>query len=174
MRFAPGAEPRHEQPTNAWYDVASRPRSQRAMFDGMTPEPVRFFSSFGLTMEWAHGRMDFGAHPVTRLVFALPAGRHVLRTTVIFSPDAYRPELPEADATDGVEISLTALGPGEVRRALATHTVDPRHRPADRGRTPLRIEFTLPRAGEVELFVGPGPAGRSTRDWVALGRLVIE
>ena len=174
VHFAPGAEPRHVQPANAWHEVASLPRSQRAMFDGMTPAPVRFFSSFGLSLERAGGRMDFGAHPVTRLVFALPAGRHVLRTTVIFSPDSYRSELPEADATDGVEIALTALGPGETRRALAMRTVDPRHRAADRGRTPLRIEFTLLQAGEVELLVGPGPAGRNTRDWVALGRLVIE
>ncbi len=36
------------------------------------------------------------------------------------------------------------------------------------------MEFNLPQAGEVELFVGPGPAGRSTRDWVMLGRLVID
>ena len=52
--------------------------------------------------------------------------------------------------------------------------MDPRHREADRGRKPLRMEFNLPQAGEVELFVGPGPAGRSTRDWVMLGRLVID
>jgi len=52
--------------------------------------------------------------------------------------------------------------------------VDPRHREADRGQKPLRMEFNLLQAGEVELFVGPGPAGRSARDWVMLGRLVID
>jgi hypothetical protein len=118
--------------------------------------------------------MDFGAHPVTRLVFALPAGRHVLRTTVKFSPDAYRPELSEADATDGVEITLTTLGRDGERRVLDTRTLDPRHREEDRGRRPLRIEFSLPQASEVELLVGPGPNGRDTRDWVVLGRLVID
>ena len=174
VRFAPGVDPPHGYPLNEWWEVGNLWHSQRANFDGMRPAPVRFFSTFGLTLERADGRMDFGAHPVTRLVFVLPAGRHVLRTTVKFSPDAYRADLPEADATDGVEITLAALSPGGGRRVLDTRVVDPRHHEADRGRKPLRIEFTLPQAGEVELFVGPGPAGRSTRDWVMLGRLVID
>jgi hypothetical protein len=174
VRPAPGVELPHGQPLNTWWDVANLWRSWRANFDGMTPTPVRYFSTFGLTLERGGGRMDFGAHPVTRLVFALPAGRHVLRTTVFFPPDAYRADLAEADATDGVEITLAALSTAGERRILGTRTVDPRHRAADRGRKPLRIEFTLPQAGEVELFIGPGPAGRSTRDWVMLGRLVID
>ena len=174
VRVAPGAGKFHEQPVNGWYQVRSLPRDQRATFDGMTPAPVRFFSSYGLTLERANGRLDFGVHPVTRLVFALPAGRHVLRTTVLFAEDAYRADLPEADATDGVEITLSAAGPGDTAQVLGSRLVDPRHRPQDRGRIPLLFEFTLPAAGEVELFIGPGPAGRTTRDWVMLGRLVID
>ena len=174
VRFAPGVEPQHEQPANGWYQVGTLWRSQYAKFAGMKPKPVRFFSTFGLALERAGGRMDFGTHPVTRLVFALPAGRHVLRTTVKFSPDAYRADLPEDFKTDGVEITLAALGPGDERRVLDTRLMDPRRREEDRGRKPLRIEFTLPEAGEVELFIGPGPNGRDTRDWVVLGRLVID
>ncbi len=171
---APGVELPQGQPLNTWWEVAKLWRSQRGNFDGMTPVPVRYFSTFGLTLERAGGRTDFGAHPVTRLVFALPAGKHVLRTSVLFPLDAYRPELSEDDATDGVEITLAALTPEGERRVLDTRVVDPRHRPEDRGRKPLRIEFTLPQAGEVELFIGPGPSGRTTRDWVMLGRLVID
>ena len=174
VHFALGAEPRYEQPAKAWFEVAQLPPGQRRMFDGMRPAPVRFFSRFGPGLERTDGRMDFGAHPVTRLVFALPAGRHVLHTTVKFSPDAYRPELSDADATDGVEITLAAPGPGGGRRVLDTRVVDPRHRKEDRGRQPIRIEFTLPQAGEIELFIGPGANGRDTRDWVVLGRLVID
>jgi hypothetical protein len=174
VHFAPGVQPPHGYPLNAWWEVKNLWRTDKENFDGMTPTPVRFLSTFGLTLERAAGRMDFGAHPVTRLVFALPAGRHVLHTTVQFSPDAYRDDLAETEATDGVEITLSALTAAGTSRVLDTRIVDPRHRAADRGRKPLRIEFTLPQAGEVELFIGPGPAGRSTRDWVMLGRLVID
>ena len=174
VHFAPGAEPQYQQPANAWYEVASLPRHQRFKFVGMQPQPVRFFCRFGLALELSQGRMDFGVHPVTRLVFALPAGPHVLRTTVMFVPDAYRDDQPEEFKTDGVEITLAALGPEGERRVLNTRIVDPTHHLADRGRKPLRIEFSLPQAGEVELFIGPGPQGRDTHDWAMLGRLVID
>ena len=174
VRFVPGAEPQYAQPANAWFEVATLPPRQQWTFAGMQPVPVRFFSVFGLALNQAGGVLDFGAHPVTRLVFALPAGHHTLHTSVMFSPDAYRADVPDVDATDGVEITLAALGPGETRRVLDTRIMDPRHHVEDRGRKPLRIEFDLPQAGEVELFIGPGPSGRNTRDWVVLGRLVIE
>ena len=174
VSFAPGAEPQYQQPANAWFDVASLPLHQRLKFSGMQPTPVRFFCRFGLALELKEGRMDFGAHPVTRLVFALPAGRHVLRSSVMFSPDAYRHDLPEDSKTDGVEITLFALGPGGERRVLNTRLMDPSSRVEDRGRRPLRIEFALPQAGEVELFIGPGSNGRDTRDWVVLGPLGVD
>ncbi|MEO6874088.1 MAG: hypothetical protein ABI222_04635 [Opitutaceae bacterium] len=174
VRFAPGIEPHYSQPANAWFDVAKLPPAQRRNFRGMNPVPVRFFSRFGLTLELSNGRMDFGAHPVTRLVFALPAGKHALHTSVIFAPDAYDARLKDDETTDGVEITLAALGPHEERRVLGTRLIDPRHHVADRGRKPVRMEFTLPQAGEVELFVGPGPQGRDTRDWVKIGRVLID
>lgn len=174
VRFAPGAEPKYPTTADGWYNLATLPAGQHRMFEGMQPQPVRFFSLFGIGLNRSGGRMDFGAHPVTRLVFALPAGHHVLKTSVEFSPEAYRADLPDADATDGVEITLAALGADEARRVLNTRILDPRRRPEDRGRQPLRIAFDLEQAGEVELFVSPGPNGRDTRDWVVLGRLEIE
>jgi len=174
VRVAPAAVLHLEQPVNGWYQVRTLPRSQRATFDGMTPMPVRFYSTYGLSLERTAGRMDFGAHPVTRLVFALPAGRHVFHSTVKFSPDAYRADLPDSEATDGVEVSLAVLGPGESRQVVYTRRVDPRHHREDREGRPLRVEFVLPQAEEVELSVGPGPNDNSTRDWVTLGRVKID
>ena len=76
--------------------------------------------------------------------------------------------------TDGVEIKLTALGGGETQSVLYTRLLDPLHRHSDRGPQSLTINFTLAQAGEVELFFGPGPHGRDTRDWITMGRLVID
>jgi len=174
IRPAPGVGQLFPDVTNGWYQVAQLRPFQRGMFDGMKPEPVRFFSTYGLALNRSGGRKDFGAHPVMRLVFALPAGRHVLRTTARFSPDAYRADLAAADRTDGVEVTLSTLGPDDTRRVLDTRILDPNRGEAERVLIPVRIEFALPQASEVELFVGPGPNGRSTRDWVVLGRLQID
>jgi hypothetical protein len=158
-----------------WRDVASLQIWQRRFFAAMTPSPVRYFSSFGPGADGSSGTLLYGAHPVTRLVFALPAGPHTLRATIDLPEDAYRDDLADAEATDGVEITLFALGPGGSREVLATRLFDPRHRREDRGPArPLEFAFTLPAAGEVELYFGPGPNGRDTRDWIRLGPVRIE
>ncbi len=175
VALAPGVVPPRDNLVGKWLELAAIHRWQRKPFIGFQPAPVRFFSSFGPAMDGSSGQPMFGAHPVTRLVFALPAGVHTLRGTLQMSVDAYRLDLPDADATDGVEVSLFLLGLGEERRQLGARHFDPRHQREDRGNMrPLEFIFTLETAGEVELFFGPGPAGKDTRDWIELGPLVIE
>jgi hypothetical protein len=175
LSLAPGVEVPQAKVVNVWCNLADLEPWQRPVFQDMQPKPVRFFSQFGPALTETNARRFFGAHPVTRLVFALPAGRHVLRTTLGLPEDAYRAELSEGDSSDGVEVSLFALGPGDARRQLATRYFDPRHNPGDRGmEQPLNMEFALPEAGEVELYFGPGPQERFTRDWIRVGKLTIE
>ena len=175
VQLAPGVQVPRENLAGRWIEMAAVHRWQRQPFMGMQPAPVRFFASFGPAMDGSSGQPMYGAHPVTRLVFALPAGAHTLRSALQMPLDAYRIDLPEAETTDGVEVSLFALGRDGARRQLATRYFDPRHRPEDRGNLrPLEFAFTLPSAGEVELYFGPGPAGRDTRDWIQLGPLKIE
>lgn len=157
--------------SNRWVNTAEMPARSRGLFDGMTPRPVRFFAQFGVTMERAGGHMDLGVHPESRLIFALPAGKHTLHTKVFFLPDAFSPALPLELRTDGVQVMLrTADG----TRVFFDHVVDPNARPADRNRLPLHIPFELAAPGEVELYVGPGPRGSLLRDWFWLDRVVIE
>ena len=99
----------------------------------------------------------------------------MLRGKVMLPVDAYRADLSSDKATDGVEITLAALGPAEARKIFYAHILDPRNSLEDRGEKELKIEFSLQQAGEVELFFGPGPQGRDTRDWISLvGPLVID
>jgi hypothetical protein len=175
VRLAPGVQAPRTDLAGRWFDLASLRRREQIPFNGMQPRPVRFFARFGPTMDGSSGQPMYGAHPVSRLVFALPAGRHVLRSSLQMKLEAYRLDLPDKDASDGVEVSLFALGTGGERKQLATRYFDPRHNKDDRGNLrPLEFAFTLPVAGEVELFFGPGPAGRDTRDWIELGPLKIE
>lgn len=175
VRLLPGVELPQKKLAGEWIDMTAVPRWQQGVFVGLQPRPVRFFARFGPSLDASSGQPMYGAHPVTRLIFSLPAGRHTLRSSLQMRLEAYRADLPDNEITDGVEVSLFALGPGEARQQLATRLFDPRHNPADRGNLrPLEFTFTLPAAGEVELFFGPGPAGRDTRDWIELGPLKIE
>ena len=175
VKLAPGVTVPRENLAAKWIEVAGLHRWQREVFAGLQPQPVRFFASFGPGMDGSSGQPMYGAHPVTRLVFALPAGAHTLRGSLQMPLEAYRLDLPDAGATDGVEVSLFALGPNEARQRLATRYFDPRHNRDDRGTLrPLEFSFNLPAAGEVELFFGPGPAGKDTRDWIQLGPTKIE
>ncbi len=175
VKIAPGMELPRQDLAGKWIEMASVYRWQREAFVGIEPKPVRFFASFGPGMDGSSGRPMYGAHPVTRLIFSLPAGPHTLRSALQMSVDAYRQDLPAGEATDGVEVTLFALGPGEERRQLATRYFDPTHKREDRGNMrPLEFTFNLPAAGEVELFFGPGPNGRDTRDWIQLGPLTID
>jgi hypothetical protein len=173
--LAPGVTPPQPALKNAWFELGSLKKWQRQPFHAMSPQPVRFFASFGPGLDESAGQTRYGAHPVTRLVFALPAGPHRLQSTLQMSAEAYRMDLPDSEVTDGVEVSLFALGPGETRRLLATRMFNPRTNPSDRGvQRPLEFAFELAEAGEVELYFGPGPRGKDTRDWIVLGALKIE
>jgi predicted NAD-dependent protein-ADP-ribosyltransferase YbiA (DUF1768 family) len=174
VRLAPGVGVMQESLADRWVETASLRTWQREAFMGMSPAPVRFFSTFGPAMDGSSGQPLYGAHPVTRLVFALPAGEHVLRTSLQMPLDAYRLDLPDHEASDGVEVALTVLGSGGESRPLGLRYFDPRTNREDRGTLrPLEFRFHLPEAGEVELYFGPGPAGRDTRDWIQLGPLQI-
>jgi hypothetical protein len=175
VQLAPGIEVPREDLSARWIEVATLRRREQNAFVGMQPRPVRFFASFGPGMDGSSGHPMYGAHPVTRLVFALPAGHHTLRSSLQMKLEAYRTDLPDWDTTDGVEVSLFALGKNDERRLLATRLFNPRHNRDDRGNLrPLEFEFALEAPGEIELFFGPGAAGRDTRDWIELGPLTIN
>ncbi len=174
VNLAPGVELPPLRLAGAWFEVAKLRPAYRRLFHAIRPTPVRFWSSFGPGLDERGGKIAFGGHPVTRLVFQLPAGRHVLRTTVEMAVATYVETNDFNQQTDGVEITLAALGPAGARRVLYTRLLDPLGKHADRGPQPLEIKFNLEPAGEVELFFGPGPNGRDTRDWITMGEIVIE
>lgn len=179
VRYAPGVElppdlvATDEKLDGRWYELNALRPSQRRYFRYMAPMPVRFFSQFGPGLTYGEVP-EFGVHPLTQLVFALPAGRHVLTSSVKLPPVAYEAELPREELSDGIELSLVQLDGRGGRQVLHTRRIDPRDVKADRGWVPLRWEFVLENAGEVELTIGPGLAGSLTRDWGAIGPVTIE
>jgi hypothetical protein len=173
VSLAPGVAVPPGRLSAMWVEVGKLAKRHEYYFQAMRPRPVRVWASFGPALDASSGTPMYGAHPVTRLVFALPAGRHVLKASLQMGVDAYRSDLEDSEATDGVEVSLHQITP--VSRALAGRYFNPRSNPGDRGLLrPLEFTFTLEQAGEVELYFGPGPANKDTRDWIQLGPLTIE
>lgn len=174
VAWAPGAEPPPELLGGSWHELADLPAYQRAWFGEMKPAPVRFFCSFEPMQQVIAHQQSFSGHPVTRLVFPVKRGAHVLTTEVWFNPDAFNAPAGQ-DPTDGAEVRLSALAVGGEARILGSRVVNPTANPGDRGPVPIEFRFSLEQDGEVELMFGPGPAGRDTRDWIWIrGPLVIE
>lgn len=174
LTWYPGVEPAPERLAAFWYRHDQLSAEKQALFAGMTPRPVRFYSSFGPALEYNGGRAWFGAHPVTRLIYAVPAGERHLRTTVSLAPETYGSDQPADRMTDGVELRLTVLEKNQPGKVVYSRVINPRDKPEDRGICEIEMPFTLAQAAEVELLLGPGPAGRDTHDSIIMGALEIK
>jgi hypothetical protein len=191
--FAPEAFARFRQNENRYYrltlanrppppnplasrDVAYQtlPRRYQDLFTGVTPRPASFFATFG-PAGWGTFPKDwqFSAHPETRFTFDLPAGRHVLHTSISLSNAAWE-NLSPTEATDGVELLGAAVFADGRREILHRRTVNPAGNPADRGVLPIDWVFELPAEARFELSITPGASGSILRDWAAIGPLRIE
>ncbi|MDP2137545.1 MAG: glycosyltransferase family 39 protein [Candidatus Didemnitutus sp.] len=161
-------------PGGEWRLLSELAPEARQKFSAMTPQPVGYYASFGPGLEWRENEPWFNAHPTTRLRFLLPAGPHVLRTTVVFSEGAYRGSFGAHEPpTDGVVIRLLA-GEGSARpRVLFDRLLDPFASSEDQGEQHIEVPFFLPEPTAVDLYFGPGPQGRDTRDWIWLRGPVV-
>jgi hypothetical protein len=174
LTLAPGTEEAVHSMAGQWREFSQLTPVQQDFFRTMLPRPARFYSSFGPNLDSSSGELRFGTHPVTRLVFSLAAGHYTLKTSVMLSPQAYDPALAENLLSDGVEITLRQLGRNSETPPLFTRLLNPHLTTADQGSQLLAIDFRIPVAGEVELFFGPGPQNRDTRDWISMGALEIQ
>ena len=156
-----------------WYETKTLRRFQLVPLKYMTPLPVRFFATYGLGLNVDGDTVRFGAHPLTQLCFAVPAGARHLQTEIGLNPDAYE-KAPAGETTDGVELRITLLRPGAPEQLVFSRYVNPRDNPGDRGVIPISVDFAMPAGAELMVTVNSGPNGSSTRDWAFLGKLSIK
>jgi hypothetical protein len=173
LQVAPVVRPEDNPLLHREVPVASLLPRWRQYFREMHPQPVRYYSTFGLFAQEEPGRLALSAHPDTRLWFDLPAGSHRLSSDVQLDPKAYT-GVPHGDASDGIEVIVTVISGKGRRTECYRRQYDPLDRPEDRGIQPFHVDVNLPSAGELELSVGPGPRGNAARDWVSLGPLTIR
>ena len=164
-----GAEKPPAVIADRWCNTAELQPYQLTPFQFMMPRPSRFYSTFGPAL---YGEFYF-AHPLTRLCFRVPPGHRVLRTELRFDPAAYEHVDPR-EATDGIGFEVAVLTAAGGRSVVFDRAVDPANRAADRGILPVEVACEVPPGAEIEVSIGPGPKGRSNRDWISLRRLTIE
>jgi len=167
---APEAERPPSQLKGQWYDTSNLQPNQLAPFSNMRPKPSRFFSTFGPGLD----TIFYNAHPVTRLCFRIPEGDRRLQTTVRLDPGTYEKIPANETATDGIELEIALLDPAGRRRVVYRRSINPTLVASDRGLLPVDVRFIMPANAELELYVGPGPDGRDTRDWAFIGPLIIN
>ncbi len=145
---------------------------QRRAFDPMGRPPLRYAARYGVAVSNYDGHAVTGAHPTTRIWFAVPPGRREIVLEFALNPAAYAGPAGGA-RTDGVEFVVAATS-GNGRRVLFSRLLNPGDEAADRGwqRESLTAEI---RAGEeLVLETLPGPANNESCDWAGWGPLTIR
>jgi hypothetical protein len=158
---------RHEIP------VSLLPPSLAAIFEDMSPKPIRIYTSFGLSVSRDDQRGLISAHPDSRFWFKVPAGRRELFAEYMIYPGAYE-DVPANEATDGVEFTVYEVRAGGDRRVLFQRLLNPREVPADRGLQTLNATADIAAGSEVMFETGPGPRRQYSRDWAVWGRIRIK
>jgi hypothetical protein len=173
VNFLPGGRMAQDALAGHWFEVKKLKRYELGALKYLSPKPVSFYVRFGLSLTGSEDAPQFGAHPESRLRFAVPPGARHLKTSAGLSPGAYE-NIPADQASDGIDITVSILKTGAPAQVVYSRNLNPRDRPADRGAVPIDVKFEMPTDAELELSVTPGPAGSDRRDWAYLGRLVID
>jgi hypothetical protein len=145
--------------------TASLPDSQRHLFDAMSPRPVRFAARYPLALMELDHRNVLLAHPDSRLIFALPAGRHRLTADYGILPEAYKNvTLPEV-APEGVNFSILLLKTGGAREVVFNRLLNPRDLAAHRGPQRLELSVQINPGDDLVFVTAPGPHRAYNRNW---------
>ena len=153
--------------------IGELPPEQRRLFSGLSPQPVRFYTTFGMDINQEHGEWFLNAHPDTRLWFRVPAGRRQVAAEFHLVPGSYE-NLARGDATDGVEFAIYEIKPDGSRQQVYDRLLNPMDNLGDRGFQRIALEVEVAEGSELLFETGPGPRGNYTRDWASWGPITIK
>ena len=146
---------------------------QRRVFAAMAPEPVRFYTSFGLDLNALEGRWFLSAHPDSRFWFRPRPGRCTVVAEFCMLPGSYEGVAPR-DATDGAEFAIYTVAADGTRRQEFARLLNPVDNPVDRGIQRVRLNIDVAPGAELLFETGPGARGNYSRDWAAWGPITIK
>jgi hypothetical protein len=137
-----------------------------------SPTPATIRSGYGVNSAEIDGRYVLNAHAPSELVFNPPAGASQVHAIVGLPDASYAPRGPAI--TNGITISIIAIGPKGRRQLLYQRSLDPAKVPTDRG--PQNIRLVLPDQNTDQLIfrLGNGPDNNPTNDWAYWAGIEIK
>jgi hypothetical protein len=146
-----------------------QPSERRTIFAGMNPAPVRYNFAFEVNRFELDGHNVIGAHPVSTLWFAPPAGERRISFEFGIVPGAYA---SAEGHTDGADFTLRERHRDGTETVVYQRRLDPFGRPEDRGLQTVTLSHTVAPGGELVFETGSGEGGAF--DWCYWGQIRIE
>jgi hypothetical protein len=147
--------------------------AQQQLFRGMSPQPARFYTTYGLNLDQVNGRWFFNSHPDSRLWFKVPAGLHEISAEYYMFPGAYD-GLDRNAATDGVEFAIYEQKADGSKRQIFDRLLNPVDNWDDRLIQKAVLTVEVAPGAELLFETGPGTRGNYNRDWAAWGQITIK
>ena len=104
----------------------------------------------------------------------MPAGRHRVKIACTIEPGAYAENIPEYDATDGVDFVIYRQKADGQRERVGSLFLDPRHRETDRGIRTFEQIVDTEEGTDIVIATDPGLKGNAARDWAAFAGIDIR
>ncbi len=161
-----------EPPETAAPELSAAVRTTLALgVSGRPLPPASAAAVNGAGFSMVDGRAEYFAHAPSRLVYPVPAGATRLRGGFGIRPAAYA--ATNAAPTDGAEFIIRWRPAGGAEQTLLRRRLQPGTEASDRAVQSFRVDLTGG-AGELELLIGPGPAGNPASDWTFWTDLLLE
>lgn len=141
----------------------------RSAFGMVSPAPIRAHFTLGFDHMPVDGEMTLSAHPDSNLWLHPGAQATRIEWDYGLVSSAYE---REGGKTDGVEFTVTAVGPTGRPRVIFQRMLDPVRQPADRGRQRSIIPYQ-PLAGEILNFATRA-GGNNGYDWAYTARIDVQ
>ncbi|AOS44965.1 hypothetical protein Verru16b_02034 [Lacunisphaera limnophila] len=141
----------------------------RTELRAVTPTPFQGRFDYGLGTFPYEGRTVINAHPHSELWLRAPGASSRIEWDYGMVAAAWE---RAGDKSDGIDLVITGLRPGQGERELYRRRLDPVARPADRGLQREVIPYA-PLPGEL-LHFSTGPGGSLSYDWAYWARIEVK
>jgi hypothetical protein len=144
-------------------------RLARRLLPGVAPAPFKGRFTYGVGTFPYENKTVINAHPDSEIWLRAPSGATLIEWDYGMIDEAWE---RDGDKSDGVELSVMGIMPGQAEREIFRRRLDPVRRPDDRGMQREVIPYQ-PLPGEL-LHFSTRPGGSYSYDWAFWTRIEVK